>query len=89
MTKLIKVKNGLASGVSLNTVVSTTNKTQCINSHLGTIPIEPKDTQQQTKNIEIIDNDIGEPAIRTDEPRLRLVTEVDADTLRHLRKLRY
>ena len=31
ITKLIKGNDGLVRGVSLDTVVSTTNKTQCIN----------------------------------------------------------
>ena len=34
ITKLIKGNDGLVRGVSLDTVVSTTNKTQCINRPL-------------------------------------------------------
>ena len=58
ITKLIKGNDGLVRGVSLDTVVSTTNKTQCINRPLQhIIPLELKDIQQSNKNIKIIDND--------------------------------
>ena len=68
ITKLIKGNDGLVRGVSLDTVVSTTNKTQCINRPLQhIIPLQLKDIQQSNKNIEIIDNDNSEPAIRSDE----------------------
>ena len=86
--KLIKGNSALVRGVSLGSVVSATNKTQCINRPLQhTIPLELKDTQQSNKNIEIIDNDNSESAIRSDEPRPRRVAAVNADILRHLRKL--
>ena len=88
ITKLIKGNDGLVRGVSLDTVVSTTNKTQCINRPLQhIIPLQLKDIQQSNKNIEIIDNDNSEPAIRSDEPRPRRVAAVNADILRRLRKL--
>ena len=88
ITKLIKGNDGLVRGISLNTVVSTTNKTQCIYRSLQhIIPLELRDIQQSNKNIEIIDNDNIEPAIRSDEPRPRRVAAVNADILRHLRKL--
>ena len=65
-----------------------TNKTQCINRLLQhIIRLELKDIQQPKKNIEIIDNDNSEPAIRSDEPRSRRVAAVNADILRRLRKL--
>ena len=88
ITKLIKGNNGIVSGVSLDTAVSTTNKTQCINRPLQhIIPLELKDIQQSNKNIQIIDNDNSEPAIRSDEPRPRCVAAANADILRRLRKL--
>ena len=87
ITKLIKGNDGLVRGVSLDTVVSTTNKTQCINRPLQhIIHLEPKDIQQSNKNIEIIDNDNSEPIIRSDEPRPRRVAAVNANILRRLRK---
>ena len=88
ITKLIKGNHGLVRGVSLDTVVSTTNKTQCINRPLQhIIPLELRDIQQSSKNIEIIGNDNREPAIRSDEPRRRRVAGVNADILRRLGKL--
>ena len=88
ITKLIKGNDGLVRGVSLDTVVSTTNKTQCINRPLQhIIPLELRDIQQPNKNIEIIDKDNSEPAIRSNEPRPRRVAVVNADILRRLRKL--
>ena len=88
ITKLIKGNDGLVRGVSLDTIVSTTNKTQCINRPLQhIIPLELRDIQQSNKNIEIIDTDNSEPAIRSDEPRPRRVAAVNADILRLLRKL--
>ena len=88
ITKLIKGNDGFVRGVSLGTVVSTTKKTQCINRPLQhIIPLQLKDIQQSNKNIEIIDNDNSEPAIRSDEPRPRRVAAVNADILRRLRKL--
>ena len=88
ITKLIKGNDGLVRGVSLDTVVSTTNKTQCINRPLQhIIPLELRDIQQSNKNIEIIDNDNSELAIRSDGPRPRRVAAVNADILRRLRKL--
>ena len=85
---MIKGNDGLVRGVSLDTVVSTTNKTQCINRPLQhIIPLELRDIQQSNKNIEIIDNDNSEPAIRSDEARPRRVAAVNADILRRLRKL--
>ena len=87
ITKLIKGNDGLVRGVSLDTVVSTTNKTQCINRLLQhIIPLELKDIQQSNKNIEIIDNDNSEPAIRGVEQRPIRVAAVNADILRRLRK---
>ena len=60
-----------------------------MSSHLQHIlPLECKDTQQSNKNIEIMDNDTGEPAIRSDETRPRRVTAVNTHILRHLWKLR-
>ena len=89
ITKLIKGNDGLVRGVSLDTVVSTTNKTQCINRPLQhIIPLELRDIQQSNQNIEIIDNDNSELAIRCDEPRPRRVAALNADILRSLRKLR-
>ena len=88
ITKLIKGNDYLVRGVSLETVASTTNKTQCINRPLQhIIPLELNDIQQSNKNIEIIDNGNSEPAIRSDEPRPRRAAVVDADILRRLRKL--
>ena len=88
ITKSIKGNDGLVRGVSLDTVVSTTNKTQCINRPLQhIIPLELRDIQQSNKNIEIIDNDNSELAIRSDGPRPRRVAAVNADILRRLRKL--
>ena len=88
ITKLIKGNNGLVRGVSLDTVVSTTNKMQCINRPLQhIIHLELKDIQQSNKSIEIIDNANSEPAIRSDEPRPRRGAAVNADILRRLRKL--
>ena len=87
ITKLIKGNDGLVRGVSLDTVVSTTNKTQTINRPLQyIIPLELKDIQQSNKNIEIIDNDNSEPAIRGVEQRPIRVAAVNADILRRLRK---
>ena len=87
ITKLIKGNDGLVRGVSLDTVVSTTNKTQCINRPLQhIIPLQLKDIQQSNKNIEFIDNDNSEAAIRSNEPRSRRVAAVNADILRRLRK---
>ena len=87
ITKLIKGNDGLVRGVSLDTIVSTTNKTQCINRPLQhIIPLELKDIQQSNKNIEIIDNDNSEPAIRGVEQRPIRVAAVNADILRRLRK---
>ena len=87
IAKLIRGNNGLVRGVSLDTIVSTINKTQCINCPLQhIIPLELKDTEQSNKNIEIIDNGNNEPAIRSNEPRLRRVAVVNADILRHLCK---
>ena len=88
ITKLIKGNNGLVRRVSLDIVVSTTNKTRCINrpfQHI--IPLELKDIQQSNKNIKIINNNNSEPAIRSDEPRPRTVAAVNADILRRLHKL--
>ena len=46
IAELIKGNNGLVRGVSLDAVVSTTNKTQCINRPLQhIIPLELKDIQ--------------------------------------------
>ena len=88
ITKLIKGNDGLVRGVSLDTVVSTTKKTQCINRPLQhIITLELKDTRQSNKKIKIIDNDNSESAIRSDEPRPRRVAAVNADILRRLRKL--
>ena len=88
ITKLIKGNDGLVRGVSLDTVVSTTNKTQCINRPLQhIIPLEYRDIQQSNKNNEIIDNDNSEPAIRSGEPRPRSVAAVNDDILRRLGKL--
>ena len=86
--KLIKGNDGLVRGVSLDTVVSTTSKTQCINhpfQHI--IPLELKDIQQSNKNIGINDNDDTESTIRSDEPRPRCVAAVNTDILRCLHKL--
>ena len=88
ITKLVKGNNGLVRVVSLDTVVSTTNKTHCINRPLQhIIPLELKHIQQSSENIKIIDNDNSEPAIRSNEPRPRRVAVVNADILRRLRKL--
>ena len=88
ITKLIQGNDGLVRGVSLDTVVSTTNKTQCINHPLQhIIPLEYRDIQQSNKNNEIIDNDNSEPAIRSGEPRPRSVAAVNDDILRRLGKL--
>ena len=88
ITKLIKGNDGFVRGISLDTVASTTYKTQCTNRPLQhIIPLVLKDIQQSNKNIEIIDNDNSEPAIRSDEPRPTCVAEVNADILRRLRKL--
>ena len=88
ITKLIKGNDGLVRGISLDTAVSTTNKTQCINHPLQhIIRLELKDIQQSNKNIEIIDKNNSEPAMRRDEPRPRRVAAVNADILRRLRKL--
>ena len=85
---MIKGNDGLVRGVSLDTIVSTTNKTQCINRPLQhIIPLELKDIQQSNKNIEIIDNDNSEPAMRSDEPRPGCVAVANGDILRRLRKL--
>ena len=51
------------------------------------MPLELKDTQQSNKNIEIVDNDNSEPAIRSNEARPRPVATINADILRRLRKL--
>ena len=89
ITNVIKGNDGLVRGVSLDTIVSTTNKTQCINRPLQhIIPLELKDIQQSNKNIEIIDNDNSEPTMRSDDPRPRCVAVVNGDILRRLRKLR-
>lgn len=78
-TKMNEGNNG--RGVSL-TVVSATNKTQCVNHSLQLIiPLKLKDTQQSNKNIEIIDNDTSEPSMRSDETRYRRVAAVKANTL--------
>ena len=88
ITKLIQGNDGLVRGVSLDTVVSTTNKMQCINRPLQhTIHLELKDIQQSNKSIEIIDNANSEPTIGSDEPRPRRGAAVNADILRRLRKL--
>ena len=88
ITKLIKGNDGFVRGISLDTVASTTYKTQCTNRPLQhIIPLVLKDIQQSNKNIEIIDNDNSETAIRSDEPRPRCVAAVNADILRLLRKL--
>ena len=51
ITKLIK----LVRGVSLDTVMSTTNKTQCINRSLQRIiPLELKDIQQPNKTLKLL-----------------------------------
>ena len=87
ITKLIKGNDVLVRGVPLDTIVSITNKTQCINRPLQhIIPLDLKGTQQSNKNIEIIDNCNSEPAIKSDEPRLRRVAAVNADILRRLRE---
>ena len=58
ITKLAKENDGFVRGISLNFVVITTNKTQCINRSLQHITsLELKDTQQSYKNIETINND--------------------------------
>ena len=76
ITKQIKGKDGLVRGVYLDTAVSTTNKTQCINHPIQhIIRLELKDDQQPNKIIEIIDDDKSETAIRSD-PRPRPVAEV-------------
>ena len=55
ITKLIKGNDGLVRGVSLDTVVSTTNKTQCINRSLQRIiPLELKDIQQPNKTLKLL-----------------------------------
>ena len=55
ITKLIKGNDGLVRGVSLDTVVSTTNKTQCINRPLQhIIPLELKDIQQSNKTSKLL-----------------------------------
>ena len=88
ITKLIKGNNGLLGGVSLDTVVLTTNKTQCVNSPLQHfILLELTDTEQSNKSIEINSNDISEPVIKSEELRPRCVAEVISDILRRLRKL--
>ena len=59
-----------------------------MSSHLQhIIPLECEDTQQSNKNIEIMDNDAGESAIRSDASRPIRVTVVNADILRRLHKL--
>ena len=89
ITKLIfKGNDGLVRRVSLDTFVSTTNKTRCISRPLQHMtPLEFKDIQQANKNIKIIDNDNNEFAIRSDEPRPRRVAAMNADILRRLHKL--
>ena len=88
ITKLVKGNDSLVRRVSLDTIVSTTNKTLCVNHPLQHIlPLELKDTQQSNKNIEIVDNDNSEPATRSDEPRARRVAAMNANILRFLRKL--
>ena len=70
IAKATKGQDGLSQGVSLDNAVSTTNKTQCINCPLQhIIPLEPKDTQQSNKNIEVTDNDNSKPVIKYDETR--------------------
>ena len=55
ITKLIKGNDGLVRGVSLDTIVSTTNKTQCINRPLQhIIPLELKDIQQSNKTSKLL-----------------------------------
>ena len=88
ITKLIKGNDGLFREVSLDTVVSTTSKTQCINRPLQhIIPLELEAAEQSNKKIEIIDGDNSEPVIRSNEPRPRRVAAMNADILRRLRKL--
>ena len=89
ITKLIfKGNDGLVRRVSLDTFVSTTNKTRCINRPLQHMtPLEFKDIQQANKNTKIIDNDNNEFAIRSDEPRPRRVAAMNTDILRRLHKL--
>ena len=50
-------------------------------------PSNLKIFNSQNKNIEIIDNDNSEPAIRSDELRPRCVVAVNSNILRRLRKL--
>ena len=89
ITKLIKGSDGLVRGVSLDTFVSTTNKTHCIYRPIQHIILhELKYIQQSNQNIEIIDNDNSEPTIRNNEPRPRLIAAVNADILRRFCKLR-
>ena len=45
------------------------------------MPLERKDIEQSNKNIEIIDNDKTDRAIRSDEPRPRHVAAVNTDIL--------
>ena len=88
ITKLIKWSDSLVRGVSLDTVVSTTNETQCINRPLQhIILLELKDIQQSNKTIEIIDIDKSALSMRSDEPRPRRVEAVNADILRCVCKL--
>ena len=76
ITKQIKGKDGLVRGVYLDTAVSTTDKTQCINHPIQhIIRLELKDNQQPNKIIEIIDDDKSETAIRSN-PRPRPVAEI-------------
>lgn len=66
--KIIEWNDGLVWGVYLDSFVSTTNKKQCINrlsQHIK--PLKLKDTLKSNKNIEILDSDNSESAIRSDE----------------------
>ena len=82
---ITEVNNGLARGVSLDTFISTADKTQCINGLLQNIvPLEFKDTEKSDKNVKFLDNDNSEyPKI---ENRPRHVAAANA-ILRRLRKL--
>ena len=65
ITKLIEGDDSLFRGVSLDTVVWTINKMQYIYHLLQHIvPLELKDTRQANKNIEIINHDNSEPAVK-------------------------
>ena len=76
ITKLIKRNNGFFQRESLDTFVSTANKTQRIIDrplqHI--IPLELKDTQQSNKIIKFIDNDNSESATRSDEQQTVMLT---------------